>query len=93
MQTTLIIALVLIAVALILTRWKIIRAALLWINAVVCVLAMIGALIAFGFALFNLDSSTAIVGLALLVAAGVSAGIENVDRNSRFEKWRAQFRR
>jgi len=92
MQTILFIALVLIAAVLILARWKIVRAALLWINAIVCVLAMIGALIVFGFALFNLDSSTAIVGLALLVVAGISGGIEKADRNSRFDKWRAQFR-
>jgi len=78
MQTILFIALVLIAAVLILARWKIVRAALLWINAIVCVLAMIGALIVFGFALF--------------IVAGISGGIEKADRNSRFDKWRAQFR-
>jgi hypothetical protein len=89
--TVLTIATVVIAFVLVIAHWKRVSEALLWLAAIVSILAFVASLIAFGFALVYLEIGLALLGLGLLALAGLLAGVEEWDRNRQWKKYHAQL--
>lgn len=92
MLTIIAVAVVFIAFVHTIVHWKIVREALLWASAAVALLALLGSVILFSLALINLDTGFALMGVFLIVVAGILFHIEELDREAQFAKWRAYLK-
>jgi hypothetical protein len=93
MLTVLAISTTVIAVVLVLANWRVVREALLWANAGVLLLAVVAAVIVLILSVIYLRIELALVGVGLLILAGLCTAIEEWDRNIQFAKFRAWARK
>jgi cytochrome c biogenesis protein CcdA len=71
--------------------WKVVREVLMWTSAIVGVLALLGAVIAFIFAAIQRSAELAYLGGGLLVISSILGHVERWDHKRRWAAWIASI--